>query len=577
MTLIVNVPKIRYQQYFSMDYLLKYGYFDFKYSSRKSNEEYLLSNLVYKEIFNTEDISKIYLDLKSLHNVKFDSKKVTYPVELSIFKNDDERRKIKFPNIYSYICLCEHLNQEQDIYMDILYKSKQSLSNRFYSETFLNGKIKRTKNRFGKRKIFKTDIQHFYPSIYTHSIPWILVGKNEAKKNKNKKNLYYNKLDSLIQRCQIGETHGIPTGSFATKLIAEIYMCKLDERLSDHKYVRYVDDFEIPYNDVVKKDSFYKSLSKELSNLNLKIKVEKNEIDRFPFQDGNNSAFFFDYFTNIATKISDQRKRIYNFIEESINKEREGHKGSIKLMFRALIDSVKKGVLKEEAFDKNLHSNLFNLVLMQPILAVLYIEFLDHFKNNDEAILSIKSNKEEIQSNINNYIELNYSQELFSLLSIFHYLKLDELLPKETFINIIEQMDDLSAVLSFEALLINEDNIDFELFEVLETKLHNSISWEDEYWFFKYHVIYKINLDREKKIYNEFRTFLFEKYGSEGVNKGTFFNQDNLSKIESSINRFWQNKNSAPDIRKFFEALIDNKISFVKINNDGEIKSKGTL
>ncbi|GEM_PF-4905876 len=72
MTLIVNVPKIRYQQYFSMDYLLKYGYFDFKYSSRKSNEEYLLSNLVYKEIFNTEDISKIYLDLKSLHNVKFD-------------------------------------------------------------------------------------------------------------------------------------------------------------------------------------------------------------------------------------------------------------------------------------------------------------------------------------------------------------------------------------------------------------------------------------------------------------------------------------------------------------------------
>ncbi|WP_215147700.1 RNA-directed DNA polymerase [Exiguobacterium sp. s91] len=565
MTLIANVPKIWYQQYFSMDYLLKYGYFDFKYSSRKSNEEYILSNLVYKEIFNTEDISKIYLDLKSLHNIKFNSTKVTYPIELSIFKNDDERRKIKFPNIYSYICLCEHLNQEQDIYMDILYKSKQSLSNRFYSETFLNGKIKRTKNRFGKRKIFKTDIQHFYPSIYTHSIPWILVGKNEAKKNKNKKNLYYNKLDSLIQRCQIGETHGIPTGSFATKLIAEIYMCKLDEKLSDHKYVRYVDDFEIPYNDVVKKDSFYKSLSKELSNLNLKIKVEKNEIDRFPFQDGNNSAFFFDYFTNIATKVSDQRKRIYNFIEESINKEREGHKGSIKLMFRALIDSVKNGVLKEETFDKYLHSNLFNLVLMQPILAVLYIEFLEHFKNNDEAILSIKSNKEEIQSSINNYIELSYSQELFSLLSIFHYLELYELLPKEILKKIIEQMDDLSAILAFEALLVNEDNIDYDLFENSETKLLNSLSWEDEFWFFKYHVIFKINLNKKKKIYKEFREFLFLKYGNGSMNKGAFMNKKNLVNIESPINRFFQSKNSHQDIGKFFDVLLDNKISFIKI------------
>ncbi|WP_026831616.1 RNA-directed DNA polymerase [Exiguobacterium undae] len=567
MTLVISAKKIRYQKYFSMEYLLKYGYFDFKYSSSKINQEYLLSNLVYKKIFNTEGVSKIYVDLKLKYGVNFNSRKVTYPVELSIFKNDDERRSIKFPNMYSYICLCEHLNQEQNIYMEILYNSKQSLSNRFYSETFLGGKIKKSKNRFGKRKIFKTDIQHFYPSIYTHSIPWILVGKTEAKNNKNDKSLYYNKLDDLIQRCQIGETHGLPTGSFASKLIAEIYMCKLDEKLSSHKYVRYVDDFEIPYNDVVEKDSFYKHLSKELTNLNLKIKVEKNEIDSFPFQDGNNSAFFFDYFTNITVGISNQRKRIYNFIEESINKEREGHKGSIKLMFRALIDSVKKGILDEEAFNKSIHSNLFNLVLMQPILAVLYIEFLEHFQDNDQAVLSIESNKEEIQINIENYIEMNYNQELFSLLSIFHYLKLQELIPKETLNNIIEQMDDLSASLSFEALLVNEDNIDNDLFEILENRLVNSNSWEDEYWFFKYHIISSIYADKRKKLYRAFTEFLFTKYGNAGeTTKDKFLNVKNLSKVKSPINRFWQstNKENDKDIKKFFEAMLSEKVSFIK-------------
>ena len=33
------------------------------------------------------------------------------------------------------------------------------------------------KNRAGKKVLVYTDISRFYPSIYTHSIPWILDGK----------------------------------------------------------------------------------------------------------------------------------------------------------------------------------------------------------------------------------------------------------------------------------------------------------------------------------------------------------------------------------------------------------------
>ncbi|MDE1376626.1 RNA-directed DNA polymerase, partial [Bacillus licheniformis] len=193
---------------------------------------------------------------------------------------------------------------------------------------FLQGKIKREENRIGKKNIFKTDIQNFYPSLYTHSIPWILVGKSVAKRNKKNYKEYYNQLDSLIQRCQRGETHGLPTGSFAFRLIAEIYMCKLDIKMEKHPYIRYVDDFELPFNDESEKSEFYKELNKELSILNLKIKIEKNQVDTFPFEGDNNSAFFFDYFLNFSDEnLKNQSQRIYNFIDSCIYKEREGYKG----------------------------------------------------------------------------------------------------------------------------------------------------------------------------------------------------------------------------------------------------------
>ena len=37
--------------------------------------------------------------------------------------------------------------------------------------------------RAGMRYVLKVDIQNFYPSIYTHSIPWALHGKAVAKSN----------------------------------------------------------------------------------------------------------------------------------------------------------------------------------------------------------------------------------------------------------------------------------------------------------------------------------------------------------------------------------------------------------
>ncbi|UQZ47980.1 hypothetical protein C2H92_15930 [Bacillus halotolerans] len=556
--------KLRYKKYFSLNYLLKYGYFDFKYSSKNINENYILSNLVYKKVFNMDELVRVFKEVKK--QVVFNSKKDTIPIEFSIYKNENERRYFKLPNLYSYICLCLHLSKNKNRYIEILHSSNKSLSKEFYNSTFLQGKIKREENRLGRKYIFKTDIQNFYPSIYTHSIPWILVGKSEAKRNKKNYEEYYNQLDSLIQRCQRGETHGLPTGSFASRLIAEIYMCKLDEKLNRYSYVRYVDDFELSFNDENEKSEFYKELNKELNSLNLKLKIEKNKVDIFPFEGDNNSAFFFDYFLKSDKNLKYQSRRIYNFIDSSIYKEREGYKGSLKLMFKALKSGIRKEQILQRAFTKPLLKKLFNLVLMTPHLSVYFLELVDVL---EEGIIEnrlkrgIEEIKPQIQMNIDRYIDLNYNQELYSLLSIFYYLKIHSVCDKDTLMSIMEKMDDLSSILSFELLLEDEKNIDNLLFEAVEKKLENSDCWEGEFWFFKYHIFLMINKNKKTKLHIEYKKYLYEMYGN-GIDKGKFFNRKNLNRINTPINILWQHAQSDQEIANFYKTLIDMRVCFIK-------------
>lgn len=57
--------------------------------------------------------------------------------------------------------------------------------------------------------IVRTDINQFYGSIYTHSIPWALHGKATAKANRSPA-LLGNALDECVRNAQDGQTIGVP-------------------------------------------------------------------------------------------------------------------------------------------------------------------------------------------------------------------------------------------------------------------------------------------------------------------------------------------------------------------------------
>ena len=562
------------EKYFTLDYLLKYGYFDFKKNNNKTSIytrelKYTSSSTIHKDIFNCNDL---YNNLsKILDKVELNYKKETEPIIFSIYKNDEERRIYKYPNMYSYISLCKHININKTRYIDILNSSNKSLSNEFYNKSYLQVKISRYKNRLGKRRIFKTDIENFYPSIYTHSIPWALVGKDVAKRNKRIDSEYYNQLDSLIQRCQYGETHGIPIGPFTSRLISEIYMCKVDEKLEKFNYVRYVDDFELAYNSEDEQLEFYNTLYKELKNLNLKIKKDKNIIDIFPFAVDENIDEFFMYIKSSKLNydeltVSKERRIIYNFIDYSIMKEKEGKKGSLKLLFKALTQTFENNQLSRDVWKSNIWEYLFNIVLMRPQISNYFLDFINII--NEPDILryigkSISNMKNQVYDNINQYIELEYNEELLAILSIIYKLDIGHILYESILLEIIKTQDDFNSIISMEIYLKNKV-IDWNtLFETIESKLSSSYTWNNEFWLFKYQLFYKLKIEKKLEFERRYKDYLYNRYSS-GKAKSKFFDKKIIKKVDSPmiIEVQKEREGSKPTLSKFYEQLLDENISF---------------
>ena len=134
--------------------------------------------------------------------------------------------------------------------------------------------------------ILHTDITDCYGSIYTHSIPWALHTKDEAKKKENRKNknLVGVAIDSLLQDMSYGQTNGIPQGSVLMDFIAEIVLGYVDLLLTkkieqlgvtDYKILRYRDDYRIFTNNPYEAEQIAKVLSEILSDLGLKLNAEK--------------------------------------------------------------------------------------------------------------------------------------------------------------------------------------------------------------------------------------------------------------------------------------------------------------
>lgn len=144
-----------------------------------------------------------------------------------------------------------------------------------------------------------TDIADCYGSIYSHTIPWALHGKNVIKADflspsNPRKRFIGNDIDTTIQSMQYSQTNGIPQGSVLMDFIAEMLLGYADAilsykiknynrkeakyKISDYQILRYRDDYRIFATNQEALVKIAKLLTETLIDLNLKLNSNKTFI-----------------------------------------------------------------------------------------------------------------------------------------------------------------------------------------------------------------------------------------------------------------------------------------------------------
>lgn len=174
------------------------------------------------------------------------------------------------------------------------------------------------------RFIANADISNCFPSIYSHSIPWALIGKNIAKQNRNN-SLWYNKLDFHTRNVKYGETNGILIGPHASNLISEIILVAVDNELSKKgfKYIRNIDDYSCYVESHEEAEQFYLCLSEELKKYELSLNNKKSKILSLPKATVKNWVTKLNHFNFINTykvgyKTAIRVKELKSFLDFSI-------------------------------------------------------------------------------------------------------------------------------------------------------------------------------------------------------------------------------------------------------------------
>lgn len=129
-----------------------------------------------------------------------------------------------------------------------------------------------------------TDVSRCFPSIYTHSIPWALNGKENAKKDfkPNSASVWGNRLDYIMRQSQDSQTMGVPVGPDHSRVVAEIILQAIDAdfiaRVGSATYLRHVDDYWIGGNSYEECEQALHSLRMALNDYSLDINEQKTRI-----------------------------------------------------------------------------------------------------------------------------------------------------------------------------------------------------------------------------------------------------------------------------------------------------------
>lgn len=149
----------------------------------------------------------------------------------------------------------------------------------------------RAQARATARFALVTDISRFFPSIYTHSIPWAIMGKANAKAAHAAGRLrgsWEDDLDTLSRSVNSNQTIGIPIGPDTSRLLAEVVLAPVDAAMAakfpNMTGFRFIDDYELFFEQRSDAECALGHLQYLLNDYGLAINGTKTQIIELPHE-----------------------------------------------------------------------------------------------------------------------------------------------------------------------------------------------------------------------------------------------------------------------------------------------------
>jgi len=203
------------------------------------------------------------------------------------------RRPLKIPNPWHHLPLADEIERQWPQLLTHFRRAAFSASSPIVRRTVLDRALVprlshrmlprlRARRFVGCRYFLHTDINQFYPSIYTHSIPWALHGKAFAKANMNQ--TQGDLIDRALRNQQDGQTVGIPIGPDSSLVVAEVVLTAVDLAIAARRPrgFRLIDDYELGFSTLADAEQALMELQGTLAEYELNLNPRKTRIVEGP-------------------------------------------------------------------------------------------------------------------------------------------------------------------------------------------------------------------------------------------------------------------------------------------------------
>lgn len=151
--------------------------------------------------------------------------------------------------------------------------------------------------------ILSLDINRYYGSIYTHSIPWAVLGKEPAKimfANNTLNSHWSASLDRFTRNCNQSQTVGLPIGPDTSRIISEMILSRLDAELTapgsglaSSQVYHNIDDYQFGCFDIQAAENYQSLFARTITRFELRLNDFKTSIDHgLDFYPCNFQRFF---------------------------------------------------------------------------------------------------------------------------------------------------------------------------------------------------------------------------------------------------------------------------------------------